>query len=229
MRTVPPRTYLADYDDEVRGRPYPGGMVLARHRAFKEAASSDTSLQSLGRFAADLLGYPYDKDEIAKIAARIVAGFLPFSRAEKRALKHDREYICSEYVFECYKDPGHRDRARPSGFRRAGGLRPGERGRSGRGPEEEVVEDLLVPSAATRLPSGAWRRGPRRTAWPPPRRHGLNGRPSPHSIGKPTFRAPESVQVGNGLLPLRSTRRGAPGRYAIADQRQERWGWKAMP
>ena len=81
-------------------------MVLARHRAFKETASSDTSLQSLGRFAADLLGYPYDKDEIAKIAARIVAGFLPFSKAEKRALKHDREYICSEYVFECYKTLG---------------------------------------------------------------------------------------------------------------------------
>lgn len=106
VRTVPLRTYLADYDDEVRGRPYPGGMVLARHQAFKEAASSDTSLQSLGRFAADLLGYPYDKDEIAKIAARIVAGFLPFSKAEKRALKHDREYICSEYVFECYKTLG---------------------------------------------------------------------------------------------------------------------------
>lgn len=106
VRTVPLRTYLADYDDEVRGRPYPGGMVLARHRAFKEAAPSDTSLRSLGRFAADLLGYPYDKDEIAKIAARIVAGFLPFSKAEKRALKHDREYICSEYVYECYKTLG---------------------------------------------------------------------------------------------------------------------------
>ena len=41
-----------------------------------------------------------------KIASRIVAGFLPFSKAEKRALKHGREYICSEYVFECYKTLG---------------------------------------------------------------------------------------------------------------------------
>ena len=106
VRTVPLRTYLADYDDEVRGRPYPGGMALARHRAFKEGAPSDASLRRLGRFAADLLGYPYDKDEIAKIAARIVAGFLPFTKAEERALKHDREYICSEYVFECYKTLG---------------------------------------------------------------------------------------------------------------------------
>ena len=64
VRTVPLRTYLADYDDEVRGRPYPGGMVLARHRAFKEEAPPDTSLQRLGRFGcprvpgAAVLGEP---------------------------------------------------------------------------------------------------------------------------------------------------------------------------
>ena len=91
-------------------------MILARHRAFKEEAPPDTSLQSLGRFAADLLGYPYDKDEIAKISARIAAGFLPFSKAEKRALKPDREYICSEYVFECYKTLGIEIERDPRGF-----------------------------------------------------------------------------------------------------------------
>ena len=65
-------------------------------------------LRKFGQFAADLFGYPYDKDEIAKIAARIAASYLPFSGEDRRALKPDREYICSEYVWECYRQLGIR-------------------------------------------------------------------------------------------------------------------------
>ena len=36
------------------------------------------------------------------------ATYLPFSAADKKALKRDREYICSEYAWECYKTPGIR-------------------------------------------------------------------------------------------------------------------------
>ena len=105
VRTVPLSKYLTDYDSE--GNPYPGRIVIARHGDFKAKATPD-KLRRFGQFAVDLFGYPYDKDEIVKIAARIAASFLPFSAADKKALKRDREYICSEYVWECYKSFGIR-------------------------------------------------------------------------------------------------------------------------
>ncbi len=63
---------------------------------------------SCGKFAVDLFGYPYDKDEIAKIAARIMTSHFPFTSRDRRALRRDREYICSEYVWECYQRLGIR-------------------------------------------------------------------------------------------------------------------------
>lgn len=73
-------------------------------------------LKQFGQFAVNLFGYPYDKDEIAKIAARIAASYLPFSDKDKKALKRDREYICSEYVWECYKELGIEIEHDPRGF-----------------------------------------------------------------------------------------------------------------
>ena len=105
VRTVPLRKYLTNYDS--KNNRYPGGIVIARHDDFKAQASLN-GLRSFGQFAVDLFGYPYDSDEIAKIAARIGASHLRFSRADKKALKRDREYICSEYVWECYKSLGIR-------------------------------------------------------------------------------------------------------------------------
>jgi uncharacterized protein YycO len=103
VRTVPLSKYLSDYDNE--GNPYPGGLVLARHRDFERRATP-ARLAHFGQFAVDLFGYPYDKGEIAKIAARIASSYLPFSRKDQRAIKRDREYICSEYAWECYNDVG---------------------------------------------------------------------------------------------------------------------------
>ena len=70
VRTVPLRKYLIDYDN--RGNPYPGGIAIARHEDFSILANSK-KLRQFGQFAVDLFGYPYDKDEILKIASRIVA------------------------------------------------------------------------------------------------------------------------------------------------------------
>ncbi len=103
VRTVPLSKYLDDYDN--KNNPYPGGFVIARHDDFHSKAT-DAKLKKFGQFAVDLFGYPYDKDEIAKIATRISASYLPFSAKEKRELKPDREYICSEYAWECYKSIG---------------------------------------------------------------------------------------------------------------------------
>ena len=46
--------------------------------------------------AVDLLNRNYDKDEIAKIVARIGLGI--------GRHRNDKEYICSEFVDECFKE-----------------------------------------------------------------------------------------------------------------------------
>ena len=73
VRTVPLSKYLEDYDN--KGHPYPGGLVLARHKGFKhkdfEDKGAEKKLQKFAQFAVNLFGYPYDTDEIAKIAIRI--------------------------------------------------------------------------------------------------------------------------------------------------------------
>lgn len=113
VRTVPLSKYLTDYDS--RSNPYPGGLILARHQDFQAKAKAE-ALTRFGQFAVDLFGYPYDKDEIAKIAARIMASHIPFSARDKKALEPDREYICSEYAYECYKSIGIDIEHDPRGF-----------------------------------------------------------------------------------------------------------------
>ena len=103
VRTVPLRKYVFDYDS--RGHPYPGRIAIARHSYFKTYPDEE-KLRQFGQFAVNLFGYPYDNDEIAKIAARIAASYLGFNKKDSKALKRDREYICSEYVLECYQQLG---------------------------------------------------------------------------------------------------------------------------
>ena len=97
VRTVPLSKYLSDYDS--RGNSYPGGVVVARHNDFPALADENELLSRFGQFAVDLFGYPYDRNEIISIAARIAFG------ADLDA-GGDREYICSEYVHECYERVG---------------------------------------------------------------------------------------------------------------------------
>ena len=103
VRTVPLSKYLRDYNND--GNPYPGRLAILRHKDFHRLVSAP-KLKKMGQFAVQLFGYPYDKEEIAKIAARIVSSHLPFSKGQKKKLKRNREYICSEYVWECYRSVG---------------------------------------------------------------------------------------------------------------------------
>lgn len=104
VRTVPLSKYLSDYDN--KGNPYPGGLAILRHTEFDKTVPKD-DLIKMGQFAVKLFGYPYDKDEIAKIAARIAISHLPFTNEDKKKiLKRDKEYICSEYVWENYNSLG---------------------------------------------------------------------------------------------------------------------------
>ncbi|HKQ46955.1 MAG TPA: YiiX/YebB-like N1pC/P60 family cysteine hydrolase [Phycisphaerae bacterium] len=100
VRFAPLSKYLDDYED---ARPYRGEMVVARVSALKQS-----DVPKIAEFGVDELTRPYDKDEIAKIIARIALGL---GRKER-----DREYICSELVFECFAHAGMGFAYNPKGF-----------------------------------------------------------------------------------------------------------------
>lgn len=90
VRFAPLSKYLTDYED---GKPYKGRVVLARCSNI-----TTETISHLSSFGIDELTQPYDKDEIAKILARVILG--------KGKKKRDREYICSELVYECFSHAG---------------------------------------------------------------------------------------------------------------------------
>ena len=90
VRFAPLSKYLHDYE---QGRPYKGQLVVARHSQVAPAA-----VTPIAKFGIDELTRPYDRDEISKIMARILLGR---GRAQR-----DREYNCSELVFECLQRAG---------------------------------------------------------------------------------------------------------------------------
>lgn len=100
VRFAPLSKYLKDYEN---GKPYKGQAVLAR---CKDMTSETIGV--LSTFGIDELTQPYDKDEIAKIMARITLGI---GRKER-----DREYICSELVYECFARAGKEFAFNPKGF-----------------------------------------------------------------------------------------------------------------
>ncbi|HLD24222.1 MAG TPA: YiiX/YebB-like N1pC/P60 family cysteine hydrolase [Sulfuricurvum sp.] len=90
VRFAPLSKYLNDYEN---AKPYKGRVVLARCNNV-----TPETVTHLSTFGIDELTQPYDKDEIAKIMARIALG-----RGKK---SRDREYICSELVYECFSRAG---------------------------------------------------------------------------------------------------------------------------
>jgi hypothetical protein len=101
VRTVPLSRYLTDYE---QGRPYPGGLAVVRHRTFARESTAQ-SLQRMLQFAVDQFGSAYNRQEIVRIAARILGNSLqpPVSRHKAAPL---REFICSEYVAACFEQAG---------------------------------------------------------------------------------------------------------------------------
>ncbi|SNB46295.1 YiiX/YebB-like N1pC/P60 family cysteine hydrolase [Geobacter sp. DSM 9736] len=100
VRFAPLSKYLLDYEDR---KPYKGRAVLARCSDVNDKVAA-----GLAAFGIDELTQPYDKDEIAKILARITLGI---GKKEK-----DREYICSELVYECFAHAGKEFAYNPKGF-----------------------------------------------------------------------------------------------------------------
>ena len=97
VRAIPLSNYIRDYNGTRKS--YPGRIMLARHAEIK-----DEKIANLSRSAVDLFGYPYGKDEIIRIAARISMHSLGLPISD--SLKPTREYICSEYAHTCFKSVG---------------------------------------------------------------------------------------------------------------------------
>jgi hypothetical protein len=89
---VPLSNYVGDYSGTGVG--YPGHLLIARHSGIAGVQLN----AGFAQFSVDLFGYPYDKDEIIRIAAHIATGGLLL----QGKLADARQFICSEYVNTCY-------------------------------------------------------------------------------------------------------------------------------
>lgn len=107
VRAVALSSYVNDYNGTGRG--YEGEVLLARHADVKQA-----NIVNLSKAAIDLLGYPYDTQEVLRIAARISMKTIGISRSEHGAPA--REFICSEYAYICFKSIGVEIDYNPLGF-----------------------------------------------------------------------------------------------------------------
>ena len=101
VRTVPLSEYVTNF--EGTGKGYGGRMAVLRHSAVDSGIIPPEDFKVMAQFAVDRFGYPYDEEEIARITTRIVGSHLGMSKAE---LVRNNEFICSEYVYECYKRLG---------------------------------------------------------------------------------------------------------------------------
>jgi cell wall-associated NlpC family hydrolase len=92
VRLAPLSKYLRDYHG--RNRPYRGQIVVGRIAP----GLDDEQVRRGVSFGMDLLTKPYDNSEILRIALRILF------RIGRHT--HDRKFICSELVDECFKAAG---------------------------------------------------------------------------------------------------------------------------
>ncbi|MDF1760195.1 MAG: YiiX/YebB-like N1pC/P60 family cysteine hydrolase [Coxiellaceae bacterium] len=102
--------YLQNYRDTNKG--YDGKMVIARH---SDMADKFQSLARLYERAFALTGDLYSKQDIFKIASRIAMAKIGIHE-NGNIMPHDNHYICSEYVYACYKSIGINLPYDPLGF-----------------------------------------------------------------------------------------------------------------
>ncbi len=108
VRTVPLSSYVQNYN--ATGKGYPGKLLIARHSQFKSA-----NITALSQSAVNLLGYPYNNQDILRIAARIGMKSFGFEKNDPM-IQPEHAYICSEYAYDCYRSVGVSIDYDPSGF-----------------------------------------------------------------------------------------------------------------
>ena len=90
VRFAPLSKYLTDYSG---GKPYKGRVAIGRCLGV-----TDEVVAGLAAFGIDELTRPYDVGEITNIMARVYLG--------RGKNERDRQYICSELVYECFSRAG---------------------------------------------------------------------------------------------------------------------------
>lgn len=108
VRVVPLSNYVFDYNGTGKG--YDGKLMLARHTDLQSK-----NIVNLSKTAIDLLGYPYNTEEIVRIATRIGMNALGIKNTEPDA-PPTREFICSEYAYICFQSIGIKINYNPLGF-----------------------------------------------------------------------------------------------------------------
>jgi hypothetical protein len=98
VRAVTLSHYINDYNGT--GKSYPGHLMIARHHDMKQE-----NIKNLSKIAIDLLGHHYNTQEIIRIAARISMNYLSINANNKDEITQS-DFICSEYVYECFKSIG---------------------------------------------------------------------------------------------------------------------------
>jgi cell wall-associated NlpC family hydrolase len=83
--------------------PYGGAVLVARHRKLPQPLSAARVLE-MTRYGVDHLGFPYNPEELAKIAVRIAAGLANITLPGH--LEPTNSFICSEFVAKCYAAVG---------------------------------------------------------------------------------------------------------------------------
>ncbi len=78
-------------------------LVVVRHKLMPDPLTP-AMVSDMTRFGLDHLGYPYNPDELIKIAARIALGLAGITLHGH--LKPINSYICSEFVAKCYESVG---------------------------------------------------------------------------------------------------------------------------
>jgi uncharacterized protein YycO len=93
VRIVPLEHYIKNYENS--NNRYNGSLFIARHELLQNVNDDSEMIRNLIKVGFSLLNSGYDKNEIAQIVARIGLGI---GRHED-----NNEYICSEFVNECFK------------------------------------------------------------------------------------------------------------------------------
>lgn len=97
VRTIPLSEYVKNFEGKKHG--YNGRLAIARYDDFSKNVS-EQQLQALAKFAIERFSYPYDYREMIRIIYRIFQAKLHLPIWH---MVHDNSYICSEYVYECYR------------------------------------------------------------------------------------------------------------------------------
>lgn len=106
VRVVPLAHYLYNYENSKEK--YKGKMYIARHEVVDSPDFDKEKIKAMCDRAIDLLNRNYDREEIGRIVARIGLGI--------GRHKDDEEYMCSEFVDECFKELGIELSRDPMGF-----------------------------------------------------------------------------------------------------------------